>query len=410
MNDGVYNRCIKMASLACENVKRDLASVNHIQNANSIRIKVRSKETLADYIEKMMKSSQNAMAIYRSRIQSLLVIESDDKRLKNISDAGEYFIKSIMRSRDARVCQKYLIDLLAAELYCKDAFSYDKRCPYKQVSESAMEMAKNVVSRKYPLNFMDNFDFSGEPHIKEDILENLRKQAFNRRYAFGTFEASVDIAAKKYEKEYLARRDFFTENRKDKPKKVFQSLKDRAFTPESLIIADLYRGAFAHLPAQNKVRRFVNLKARNRDIEICPPKNLSMKRQFATIDAMTMHRYIYDFYTDNKPSDIQGKDIDIYYFRQELAMYRHMWGETANVTYRNGRIVFGDGSSVELPSDVSPYEGLHRVNAAYGALFGFTPDDMKGDWLYDSVRQAYTSEGMAEYRLAMIEAKLKGKL
>ena len=46
----------------------------------------------------------------------------------------------------------------------------------------------------------------------------------------------------------------------------------------------------------------------------------------------------------------------------------------------------------------------------YASLFGFTADDMQGNWLYDSIRRAYTDEGVANYRLALINAREKGKV
>ena len=56
---------------------------------------------------------------------------------------------------------------------------------------------------------------------------------------------------------------------------------------------------------------------------------------------------------------------------------------------------------------------FHKVNTTYAALFGFRDrEDSRGgrEWLYDAIRKAYTDEGMADYRLAMIDAKLSGKL
>ena len=420
MNDKVYNRCLKIARLGCESVRRGLAVANNIQNQDVISVKVKGRDKLVEYVEKIMKHSTNALAVYRSRVHSLLVVESDDKRLVKTAIAGELFIKSVLKSRESRMCQKQLVDLISAEIYFQEAALYDRRYPYKQIADSAIEYAKHVVLRLQPSAFMKYFQFDSKPHIDENVYKTLVTQAFDKRYALGTMENIKELANKKYESDYVSRKDFFVEtNRKTgvsvsdtrliEAKRTITSVKDRVFTPESLIIADLYKGAFANLSSQNKIRRFVNLKARNSDIDICPIRNLSAKRQFATIDAMTMHRYIYDFYTDHKPANIMSKDLPIYYFKQELGMYRNMWGEDANVIYKNGKLYFGDGSSVAVPDDVAPHEGLHRVNAAYGALFGFTPDDMKGDWLSDSVRQAYTSEGMAEYRLAMIDARMKGK-
>lgn len=412
MNDKVYNRCLRIARLACDNTRRELSTVSRIP-ADSIQVLVRGKETLASYVEKIMKNGTNAVVIYRSRIQPILHIECEDPRLQNASKAGEMFVKSVLKSREARLCQKRIIDLTAAEIYFQQAALYDKHNPYVQTASSAMEYAKNVVSGKYSKEFLKSFDFGETPKIKGNILTVLQDQAFDTKYAFGTMNNSVAVANQLYEKEYVSRRDYFISSKGvavSTRTGQIPSVKDRVFTLESLIIADLYKGAFAHIAAKNKIRRFTNLRAKNRDIEICPPRNLTVKRQFSTVDAMTMHRFIYNYYTDNKPDNVVGADVGIYYFKCEIDMYKCMWGETASVSYKGGRLYFTDGTVVDVPAGVAPHEGLHRVNAAYGALFGFTPDDMGGDWLYNSVRQAYTSEGIAEYRLAMIDAKLKGRL
>lgn len=411
MDDNTYNRCLRIATMACDNMKKELAHINGMKNFNSISVKVRDKDQLVEYVHNIMKLGNKGMAVYKSRIQLSLIISSDDMRFKNTQSAGELFVTSVIRSREARVCQKHLIDLQAAEIYLQEAARYDKSHPYKLQSESALEQAKHVVIRKYSISFMDNFDLSGSVQVKSELLNTLRKQAFDTRYAFGTQESNDRMMKKKYEMDYLSRNDFFL--KRGQPQDSMgevKSFRDRPFTIASLIITDLYKGAFARLPAKRKIRRFVNLRSRNRDIEVCPMRNLSAKRQFATIDAMTMHRYIYDFYADRRPASATEHDLQIYYFKRELDMYKCMWGEGTKVTYERGKLKFGDGTMVDLPPDTLPHEGLHRVNTAYAALFGYGADDATENWLYNAVRQAYTAEGLAEYRLAMIEARLKGKL
>ena len=41
------------------------------------------------------------------------------------------------------------------------------------------------------------------------------------------------------------------------------------------------------------------------------------------------------------------------------------------------------------------------------AVLGCNPTAAQNDWMYNSIRQAYLSEGNAEYRLSMIERRLK---
>ena len=105
-------------------------------------------------------------------------------------------------------------------------------------------------------------------------------------------------------------------------------------------------------------------------------------------------------------------NIKDYYYQQEMKMYQHMWGTEELVYIKGGRMYFPNGTSIVVPHNTEPWSLLHKVNATYGSLFGYTSDDAEGgsNWLYDSIRCAYTDEGLAEYRLAMIDARLKGKI
>lgn len=422
MNDAVYNRCLRIAQLGVNNVKRDLCAMNKYARPDAIKIKLRSKDEVLANIDKIMRNSHNALLIYKSKMQSLIIVETDLTNLNGRGQVGEMFVRSIVKSRDARVCQKQLVDVMAAEKYLQSAYYYDVRNPVKRLSDKAIEYAKNILFRTYSANFFNNFEFSGTPRVTERARMNLEAVAFDEKYSFGSIDACKKMADKKYESDYASRNDFFVVKpvsfdsadyeSDDAHRRTLAPQLDRQFTVGSLMISDLYKGTFAKLSKHKGVRKFVNLRAKNKDIEDCPYKNLVIKRQFATIDAMTMHRYIYDSYSANKPMNLTNSDQQVYYFKQELGMYRDIWdNQQLRVIFKNSQLHFDDGTVVTVDRNITPHECLHRVNAAYGALFGFGASDHKStDWLFNSLRQSYTTEGVAEYRLAMIDARLRGKL
>ena len=422
MTDAAYNRCLRIAQFAINNVKSVLYSVNKYARNDSIKLRIKNKDELVQNIDKIMRNPHNAVLIYKSKMQELIVVDSGLTNVNGSGQIGELFVKSVVKSRDARVCQKQLIDIMAAEKYMQEAYYYDVQNPVKRLSDKALEYAKNVLFRSYSANFFNNYEFNGTPRMTEKARMSLESIAFDERYSFGKPEIVKKMAEKKYNDDYLSRNDYFLSKPVDFASSDYQSdeeyrrglksQRDRQFTAESLMISDLYKGTFAKLSKHKGVRKFVNLRARNRDIEDCPHRNLVIKRQFATIDAMTMHRYIYDSYSERKPPNTTGVEQQVYFFKQELSMYRDIWGNSQlKVIYKNGELIFDDGTVVKVDRNITPHECLHRVNAAYGALFGFGAEDERAtDWLFNSLRQSYTTEGVAEYRLAMIDARLKGKL
>ena len=90
-------------------------------------------------------------------------------------------------------------------------------------------------------------------------------------------------------------------------------------------------------------------------------------------------------------------------------MYQYIWQTSGAVYSRDGSIYFPDGRAIAIPSAMSDYEFFHKINTVYAALFGFTSDDAVGgsNWLIDSIRSAYTDEGNALYRLAVIDERTK---
>lgn len=425
MNEKTYNMYLKMIKLACKNVKTEICKFNNIENENDVSIKIRNKDTLIDYVEQIVKNSANAAALYSNKIEPLLVI-STKSTLTHTLTASIVFIESIIKSKDARVCQKQYIDYSMAEMYLTEAYDYDSKHPVFD-GNTALDKAKEIITRIYSLNFLSNFVLdSGKPHLDETVRNELIAQAFDERYAFTSKESNENLIRKKYINDFGTRKDFFLMESSERAKALKMDavksgskptsmmdvlgIKRQVTEDDTFMITELYKGTFADLPLQNRRRKFVNLKVRNRDIMICPKRNLVVKRQYANIESLTKHQYIMDFYEDQMPESVF--DTDDYYFKQEVHMYQYMWNVGGTVSCNNGYLYFPDGTSMPLAKNMKPHEFLHRVNTVYAALFGFSPEDMKGgnNWLYDTIRRAYTDEGTADYRLAMIDAKLKGRI
>ncbi|MBO5435636.1 hypothetical protein J6A31_07570 [bacterium] len=418
-----------MAKLACDNVRDELCKINNIQNNSKVQIRVRNKNDLVKLVEKIVTNPVNAVALFSKDVGQMLILKSE-VMLQHSLSTGVVFVNSVLMSRDARICQKQLVDLMVVEMYFKEAYNYDKRHKCEIIADTAIETAKTVIKRLYSPRFLNNFIFDGyTPRIDDGVRSMLERQAFDVRYSFVKSDSSISIARKRYELELGNRRDFFLmssaerriQNDKSDARAVgilnrshkTKALKEAPYSPDDNVITELYQGAFAKLTLRNRIRKFVNLKARNRDILICPTKNLSVKRQYATVDALTKHKYIYNYFDDVAPKNVKNsQDKSDYYLEQEIKMYQYMWSTKEPIYCQDNKLYFPDGTELDIPPQTPVHHFLHKVNTTYGSLFGFTPDDMRGgrNWLYDSVRRAYTDEGVAEYRLAMISAKLKGKI
>lgn len=425
MNEKTYNMYLRMMKLACNNIQYEICRINGLSNIKLVQVRIRNKEQLINYVGLILQNSTDAVALYSNKIDPLLIV-STEVMISHTLTPSVVFINSIIKSKEARVCQKQLMDYTMAEMYLNEAYLYDIKHPYNQVVDSALEKAKDIITKIYSLTFLSNFVFDcGKPKLEENTKANLVSQAFDKRYAFTDEATNEKLIRKKYAAEFGSRTDFFLMDAAERKKALkmdsvknagkltpstMSVLEEHNVSSDTLMITELYKSTFANLPLQNRRRKFVNLKVRNRDIMLCPRRNLVSKKQYANIESMTKHHYIYDFYDDQIPVDIV--DTNDYYFSQEVHMYQYMWNTTGLVHNNNGKLYFPDGTNLPITKGMQAYEFLHKINTVYAALFGFSPDDMRGgkNWLYDSIRRAYTDEGTADYRLAMIDARISGKI
>ena len=415
MNEKSYNMYLRMVKLACRNVRAAVCQENGITEKEQVQVKIRDREGLVRIVAAIMQSPDSAETIYASRVEKRVVVLTEASLLHPV-DTTTVFIQSILKSRSARICQRQLINYLMAERYLDAAWDYDQQHPSQK---TALNSAKDVITEKYSLNFLGGFVFEDRPRIEPHILRGLKAQAFDTRYFLVTEEQNDKMVDRKYASEFGIRNDVFIVSapvsfsvntvksvQDASQKSMMDVFIKRVKKSETDIITQLYSTSFADMPLQKRRRRFVNLASKNRDVELCPEKNLAVKRQFAQIEATTKHTYIMNYFNDHITS---SDDRRVYYFDQEAWMYKYIWQVEGNIYSQGGNIYLPDGKALEIPDSMTDYEFFHRVNTVYAALFGFNESDVVGgnNWLIDSIRKAYTDEGNALYRLTIIDKRLE---
>lgn len=414
MNEKSYNMYSKVIKLACRNVKLAFCQENGITDTGHVRVKIRDRDGLVTITAAVFKNPESAKAVFSSRVQKRVSVLTELTDTKPI-DIADVFIGSLLESRVSRVCQKRLILYLMAERYLMAAHSYDEAHPGEE-KDQYLNYAKGVITERYSLNFIGGFVFDEGPRIESSVLTGLRELAFNPMYALTSEELTMKTVDRRYAREFESMRDVFvtgtpvafdiTDSKRVSDKSMIDVFVKKHKLSENEIITQLYESSFATMPLYKRRRRFVNLKSKNRDVEICPVGSLRIKRQFAQIEATTKHTYIINYFNQNRQL---SADTDTYFFEQEAWMYHYMWQTTGVIYHQAGSIYLPDDTIIEVPENMKPWEFFHRVNTVYAALFGFTPEDARGgnNWLIDSIRSAYTDEGNALYCLMLIDNRIK---
>lgn len=415
MNEKSYNMYSRVIKIACRNVRTAFCQENGIaEDAADVHVRIRDRDGLVDIAAAVFKNPESAKAVFYTRVQKRISVVSGMTQTGHI-DAADVFIGSLLESRASRVCQKRLVVYLMAERYLSAACAYDRAHPEEE-KDKYLSYAKGVIAEKYSLNVIGGFLFDDRPRIEPSVLNGLREVAFHPMYSLITEEMTMKAAERRYAAEFESRHDVFVTGtpvafnmapeQAASDKSMIDVFVKKHKMSENEIIMRLYETSFASLPLHKRRRRFVNLKARNRDVEICPAGSLSIKRQFAQIEATTKHAYIISYFNQNMPP---SADPDTYFFDQEAWMYHYMWQTQGVIYHQAGSIYLPDDTVVEIPESMKPWEFFHRVNTVYAALFGFSPEDAKGgcNWLIDSIRSAYTDEGNALYCLMLMDNRIK---
>ena len=414
MNDKSYNLYSKVIKLACRNVKSAFCQENGITDTKDVHVKIRDRDGLVAIVAAMFKNPESARTVFSQRVAKRVSISSEFPNTHAI-DVADVFIGSVLESRVARISQKRLIMYLMAERYLVTAYDYDRSHPSED-KDKYINYAKDVLTEKYSLNFIGGFTFTERPRIEPSVLTGLKASAFNPMYALSSEDMTNKLAERCYVKEFESRGEMFVTGTpiafdmspaKDaSDKSMIDVFVKKHKLSENEIITQLYESSFANMPLHKRRRRFVNLKSKNRDVEICPIGALKIKRQFAQIEATTKHSYITNYFHQNRPV---SADAETYFFDQEAWMYHYMWQTEGIIYHQAGHIYLPDDTVIEIPESMKPWEFFHRINTVYAALFGFTPEDARGssNWLIDSIRHAYTDEGNALYCLMLIDNRIK---
>ena len=170
MNEKTYNMYLKMIKLACNNIAAELCRINGLPNNKLVQVRIRNKEQLVNYVGRIIHNSTDAVALYSNKIEPLLVVTVSVPLVQTLTPSV-VFIESIIKSKDARVCQKQLMDYTMAEMYLNEAYMYDMKHPYNQAIDSALEKAKDIISKIYSINFLSNFGVS--PKVFFDKLASF---------------------------------------------------------------------------------------------------------------------------------------------------------------------------------------------------------------------------------------------
>lgn len=432
-DEKTYDFYLTVAKLAGNNIRRAISNANGMSDISFIIVKINGRKYVADLTGNIMAyTGRNAVSTYKTKANSVIKTETNGVVLSHFVDNGKAFVESVVHSREARNCQRILINYLMAERYFNEAYNFD--VTHNDNKMSAVKKAKIILENKYSLSFLSGFFFDEAcPKLDAQLKENLYKRAFDLRYSYATLDSTLKLAQNKYLQDFSSRNDDFLMSvdeirRRFKAENISSRVTGQTDTTvnKSMLKAvnrsakpansiDLYKSAFVKLPTRKRKRAFRNLKWVNKDIFLCRPGTLDSKNGYAEIEEDNKHSFIINYYKrlfeKQESSDSNEKR---FLYNCECKMYRHIWHTQERISYTQGFLYFPDGAvaKVNFDNNETAYDVLHRINCIYAALFGFTPDDKTSptDWMYDSIRSAYTDEGIAMYRKAMIKARRQGRI
>lgn len=412
MNRLENNVSARIAELACRNLASKLCRVNDIRNYSVIRVRILDREGLLEAIWRVCRGGSvdgEAEAIANA------VAVTSKRKLAHTVNKKAVMAESVAASVAARSAQSRLATLFAVEEYLRVAYDYDQETG----GTGAMSLALDSVRKLYSGKMLYDFILRGRPQVDPGAKARLADRAFDRRYAFSSEMDVRSMAHKRYVSKFLPRDDFFLKKSAgpvDKARTASSRVPVPTVQPVGEIDIRLFRRLnvmeYAEMPLHNKRRKLVNLNARSRDLFECPVPVLPAKQRFLSIELRTKRSYIYSCYANGLRVGMNGKETAEYYMLREAEMYQEIWHTDESVYCDGETITLHTGTVLQVPPDRAPYEILHEANAVYAALFGFTPDDAAsaGSWQWRSARQAYTDEGLANYRYAVVNARLSGVL
>ena len=110
LSDRTYNVYVKIINMAILNMKNEMCRINMIK-PQGVSIKVTDRERILDIVSEIMRHPKGAIQMYADDVESCVIIRCFDPDAK-MTSASAIFIDSILNSREARVAQKKLVELL----------------------------------------------------------------------------------------------------------------------------------------------------------------------------------------------------------------------------------------------------------------------------------------------------------
>lgn len=425
----MYNYCLIVSKLAGNNIRRELCRENGFSDIKIVSVRFRSRNVVANLVSDIMAYNKMDVVSHFKEAALASISVSCSQKINHPIDYGSVFVESVLKSKDARNCQRQLVDYLVAELYFRQAYEYDVNHGMNG-KYTAVDKAQAKIRELHSLNFLSGFIFEKgkQPVMDLTLKDQLAHRAFNPLYSCTTSEMTNELVRNKYKNNFSSFESEFTGdsdkvdryfNVRDAQRKINGSINAAVDTVCNKILSrspyhisdmDFFKSFFVKMPTVKRKRRFLNLKNRNSDIITCSFKVLDKKQQYNDIEYKTKHSFIFDCHKDRLPK-VSNIEESRHYFNYEAAMYRKIMRLESSITYRQGRLHFPDGSVAVVPLNVQPYEVLHKINTMYAAFFGFSGEDLANptDWLYNTIRSAYTDEGVALYRQYIIDIRRKSR-
>ena len=421
MQKSTYNIFLTMAQIAAKNVQKTLEE-QYDRDIYGIEVTLRDDDDAVALVASIVKHQSIAVKAYTKSAARALDI-SAERSFDMYLSPGAVFVNSVLRSNRMRVYQKRLLELYSARIYLDMARKYENEHPRSE----SVEFAKTVLVDMYSFEFLSHFRITADKiSIDSSFLDTMVNSACDPDYTNVTNRMLLKKAGSYYKKIFMARNDVFLQPFSEKsapaPMPKMSEEKSEAFFEKPLLArtakatkekiasvsTSVYRGILAF--AKKKKPVAFDLDMKHVDINRCPESRLIEKKQFAEIEAMTKHTFIFACFDDAMPQGLDNAGVIRYYYGCECRMYCIICGlkENSMIRKKGNVLYFPDGKQMVIEPGMKAYEFLHKVNIMNAAVFGIDPMSLRSsEWMNGILRQAYVDEGNAEYRLHMIERRAR---
>ena len=368
------------------------------------------------------------------RFASILDLELETGERDSSFSVGLIYLKNVDRVAKRRKAQKAYMEIKAAEKYLglAEAFDADNGTNEKKTAGAV------IRSRCRSILEYANENCTGFDDAK---VKALYSYAFSPRYSYITEDEISDVTDDIFDRLFLndarfnkslLKYDGFGRSESVSPAK--HGLIKRFFDRIKTLRPKFRKSVSASSDASETVRekdylirrnieKYVSRSSSGRtgfstdydayiklllsDIRGSSLRTLSEKRHFAEVDMMHQHKFIFDYHDRMMPASAKNdaRERMKYYYNCEKKMFLAIYGHEG-IYIKDGYIVYPDGSSQKITK--KPHDMLHDVNITIAARKGYNGDDVTEDQLWNSVRAAYTAEGVDDYRIRYIDRIIYG--